>query len=221
MPTMTSLKAATSTASRARSALRLATAVLLLGGAATAALAQYKIVGPDGKVTYTDKPPTASDMRMDNGTPSTSNGNANGGMPFATRQAMAKYPVTLYVTKNCTPCDMARDALRKRGVPYSEFLVVTDADIDALKSRFGSGTLPVIAIGGQTTKGYVANELQSYLDAAGYPAQTQLTGYRWPQAVALAPPVPAATAAPAPATPAAPPAPGPLLPPPSKSGIQF
>ena len=222
MPTMNNLKTVSSAASRSTRRLRLAAVAMLLGGAAVGALAQYKIVGPDGKVTYTDKPPTASDIRVDNGTPATSSTGAAGGMPYETRQAMAKYPVALYATTNCAPCDMARDALRKRGVPYNEYSVVMDADADALKARFGSGTLPVIAIGNQTMRGYSSNDLQGYLDAAGYPAQARLTGYRWPQAVALAPPAAATantTAANRPTAAAS--APAPLLPPPSKSGIQF
>jgi glutaredoxin len=194
---------------------------MLLGGAAAGALAQYKIVGPDGKVTYTDKPPTAADIRVGGAGPAPSNGSATGGLPYETRQAMARYPVTLYAAKGCAPCDQARDALRKRGVPYSEYSVAMDADIAALKARFGSTTLPVIAIGSQTMKGYSSNDLQGYLDAAGYPAQARLTGYRWPQAVALAPPAPAPAVTTANAPTAAPSTPAALLPPPSKSGIQF
>ena len=220
---MTPLKTASSAASRPTRVLRLATVAMLLGGAAAGALAQYKIVGPDGKVTYTDKPPTAADIRVNNnGTPSAANGSAAGGMPAETRQAMSKYPVTLYASRNCGPCDQAREALRQRGVPYNEYSVNMDADISALQARFGDRTVPVIAIGTQTMRGYSSNDLQGYLDAAGYPAQARLSGYRWPLAVALAP----ANTAPLSDTsaanpPAAPSSPASLLPPPSKSGIQF
>ena len=217
MPTMNNLKPVFSAASRSTRRLRLATVAMLLGGAAVGALAQYKIVGPDGKVTYTDKPPTAADIRLNSGTPAPSN--TAGGLPYETRQAMGKFPVALYAAKGCAPCDQARDALRKRGVPYSEYSVNMDADIAALQSRFSSSTVPVITIGSQTMKGYSSNDLQGYLDAAGYPAQVRLPGYRWPQAVALAPPAADTTAANQPA--AAPSAPASLLPPPSKSGIQF
>ncbi|MCK9689204.1 glutaredoxin family protein [Scleromatobacter humisilvae] len=220
---MTPLKNASSAASRSTRALRLATVAMLLGGAAAGALAQYKIVGPDGKVTYTDKPPTAADIRLNNGTtPSVSNGNAAGGMPAQTRQAMSKYPVTLYASKNCGPCDQARDALRQRGVPYNEYSVNMDADISALQARFGDRTVPVIAIGSQTMRGYSSNDLQGYLDAAGYPAQAKLSGYRWPLAVALAPPSTTPLSNPSAANaPEAASSPASLLPPPSKSGIQF
>ena len=214
-------KTASPAAVRSTRALRLASVALLLGSAAAGALAQYKIVGPDGKVTYTDKPPTAADIRLNNnGTPSAANGNAAGGLPVETRKAMGQYPVTLYAAKNCGPCDQARDALRRRGVPYSEYSINMDADIRALQSRFSTTTVPVIAIGSQLMKGYSSSDLQGYLDAAGYPAQAHLNGYRWPVAVALAPPAPdTSTAANQPAE--VPSAPASLLPPPSKSGIQF
>ena len=139
-------------------------------------------------------------------------------MPTETRNAMAKYPVTLYAAKNCSGCDQARDALRQRGVPFNEYSIATNADIDALSGRFGGATLPVIAIGTQVIKGYSSNDLQAYLDAAGYPAQAKLAGYRWPQAVALAPPAAGPAATPAATTPSAP---APLLPPAGKNGIQF
>jgi glutaredoxin len=225
MPTMNTLNPAfapSPAAARPTRLLRVAAVAMLLGGAACGAFAQYKIVGPDGKVTYTDKPPAAADIRMGNGAPAAANSGATGGMPYETRQAMGKYPVTLYAAHDCAPCDQAREALKKRGVPFNEFSVNTDPDIAALKSRIGSTTLPVIAIGSQTMKGYTASDLQGYLDAAGYPAQARLNGYRWPLAVALAPvnPAPAVTAAPANRAAAAS-SPAPLLPPPSKSGIQF
>jgi hypothetical protein len=78
----------------------LAAVAVLLVGAATSASAQYKIVGPDGKVTYTDKPPAAR-------TPGPA-GNANGrrragALPYEVQQAMSRFPVTLYAAKACAP----------------------------------------------------------------------------------------------------------------------
>jgi len=194
--------------------VRLVTVAALLGSAATGALAQYKIVGPDGQVTYTDKPPTAAQMKAP-GNATQSATTSTGGLPYETRQAMAKYPVTLFAAKSCQPCDNARQALRQRGVPFSEYSVNTDADIAALQSRFGSPTAPVILIGSQPVIGYSAQNVTGYLDAAGYPAQARLIGYSWPPAQPLTSPAPAAAAIPEPAPSA------PLLPPPSKSGIQF
>jgi len=222
---MNNLKTTSRAAIRPARLARLAAVAMLLGGVTVGALAQYKIVGPDGKVTYTDKPPTAQDIRPSKGTAAAGVG---AGMPFETRQAMAKYPVTLYSTKNCSACDQARQALRTRGVPFNEYSVTTEPDFDAFQSRFGGSTFPVMAIGSQTVKGYSSSDLSGYLDAAGYPAQGHLAGYSWPPAMPLAPysATPGTkTAANATGNDAAPaasaPAPASLLPPPAKNGIQF
>lgn len=198
---------------------RLTLVALLLGGAATGVMAQtYKVVGPDGKVTYTDKPPAATAIKAPDGSTGGGGTAAAGGFPYETRQAMAKYPVTLYAAKNCGPCDAARQALRQRGVPFNEYSIGTDADMNALQARFGEPTAPVITIGGQTLKGYSASNVASYLDAAGYPAQAHLTGYSWPAATPLVP-LRAAPAAPAPAPVASTPSPEPK--PQNNGGIQF
>jgi glutaredoxin len=187
---------------------------LLLGGAAFGAMAQYKIVGPDGRVTYTDKPPTASGVRIGNGAAADAGARA---LPYDVRQAAARYPVTLYAAKNCGPCDQARQWLRDHSIPFNEYSVGTDGDLLQLRQRFGEATVPVVTIGTQTLKGYSASDLQSYADAAGYPKQARLTGYTWPAAVPMAPAAPAAPTAAAPTAPT----PAVALPPPSKNGIQF
>ena len=195
--------------------VRLAAVAVLLGGAAAGAMAQYKVVGPDGSVTYTDKPPSAAATR-----PATGNGPSAsaGALPYETRQASAKYPVTLYAAKACEPCDGARQWLRTRGIPFSEFTVDNNPSLVQFKQRFGTTTLPVITIGRQTVTGFSANDLQSYADAAGYPAQARLPGYAWPPATPLA----TTAAAPDPAAKAAPEAPTqqPTAPP-TSNGIQF
>ncbi len=213
----------TSRTARPTRLARLAAVALLLGGVTVGALAQYKIVGPDGKVTYTDKPPTASDIKPSKGTPAPA---GSGGLPYETRTAMGKYPVTLYTTKNCPGCDHARSALRTRGVPFTEFTVSTDADFASFQQRFNGLTSPIIVIGNQTMRGYSANDLSGYLDAAGYPPQARLTGYNWPAATPLSPqstlaPAAGGEAAADASAAASAAAPAPLLPPPSKSGIQF
>src|SRR5450432_1586142 len=87
-------------AGRSSIAARRIGVALLLGGAAFGALAQYKVVGPDGRVTYTDKPPTQKDVRIGGATTGGSD-TASGGLPYDVRQAVARYPVTLYAGKNC------------------------------------------------------------------------------------------------------------------------
>jgi glutaredoxin len=192
--------------------LPVALGALLLAGAACA---QYKIVGPDGKVTYTDKPPVGQNAATAPGA-GTAPGGGTTNLPYETRQAMARYPVTLYARRGCAPCDQARSWLKDHGVPFSEYSVETEADGRALVARFNQSVLPIVAVGSNAMHGFNASELETTTLAAGYPAQVKLFGYHWPAAVPLAPPVAAAASSPAPQAPVgAPPPPQP------KSGIQF
>ena len=154
-------------------------AALALAGPANAL---YKVVGPDGKITYSDRAPAengkASQIKGGGGA-----GDVTAGLPYELRQVAGKFPVTLYTKDNCAPCAEARSHLRQRGVPFSEKTVNTRADIDAFKSTEGTTTIPVVRIGGQQLQGFSGPEWNNYLDAAGYPAKSALPStYRFPAA---------------------------------------
>jgi glutaredoxin len=188
---------------------------------AQSALAQYKVVGPDGRVTYTDRPPPAAAAQpVGRGAPAAAP--ADAGLPFELRQTLGKYPVTLYTTNNCAGCDAARTLLRQRGVPHTEKTVNTREDAAAFQRTESATELPVMRLGGQQIKGFNDGEWHSYLDAAGYPKQSQLpSSYQFRAATALAPPAPATARAAAPASaPAARPELEPT-PPPTPGGIRF
>lgn len=159
-------------------------------GLASGAQAQtiYKIIGADGKITFTDKP-TSTAVPGKSMSVLGSNPNDNlSQLPFELRQAAGRYPVVLYSSKDCSPCDMARSLLKSRGVPFTERSVSTQADGEAFRRLSGSDTMPYITIGSQRIKGYAENDVRAYLDAAGYPAQSQLPrSYNYPAATPLAP----------------------------------
>jgi len=180
-------------------------AALALAVLACSAGAQsvYRIVGPDGKVTFADKPPAAPGAKADQAaiTPLTGTAGGNPNLPFELRQVASKYPVTLYTATDCMPCGSARAFLASRGVPFTEKSVSTNEDIAALQRMSGASTLPFLTIGGQQIAGYSDSEWTQYLNAAGYPRTSQLPpSYRQPAATPL---VAAATPKPHPA-PAAP-----------------
>jgi glutaredoxin len=200
----------------------LLTLVALL--AASPSFALYKVVGPDGKVTYTDRPPATQGQTGGKVQALTSSGApvAEDSLPFELRQIVSRYPVTLYSAEKCAPCDSGRNYLRQRGIPFAEKTISTQADADAMQKAEGSTELPVLRIGGQQIKGYSDAEWGGYLDAAGYPKQSRLPpGYKSPPAQPLvareAVPTQAPAAAPAQATaPAAQP-----TPPTASPGIKF
>jgi glutaredoxin len=190
----------------------------------------FRIVGPDGKVTFSDKPPITNEAKVvpSAAAPSGAAG-AGASLPFALRQVTAKYPVVLYTSAKCAPCDAARGYLSGRGVPMAEKTVSTQVDIEALQRLSGATTLPFMTIGAQQLKGFSESEWSQYLDAAGYPKSSQLpAGFKNPGPAPLVAaqketvaPVAAnapAEAVPPPApAPAAAPAPGPSNP----AGIKF
>lgn len=167
------------------SSVRLAAFAALVGCAAllgTASQAQvFRIVGPDGKVTFTDRPP-ADGKASPAPTVSMSGGGGGGAsLPAELRSAAGRYPVTLYTSADCSPCTAARNLLVSRGVPFTEKTVSSNDDILALQRLAGEARLPFGTIGGQHVKGFSDAEWTQYLDAAGYPKASQLPpGYRNP-----------------------------------------
>jgi glutaredoxin len=188
----------------------------------------YRIVGPDGKVTFSDKPPAAEGTsRVGAASSSNAGGNASAGLSYELRQVAGKYPVTLYVGDNCGPCGAGRSMLTSRGIPFVEKTVNSNEDIQALQRLSGDSSLPFLTIGSQQLKGYSDSEWTQFLDAAGYPSSSTLPpSYRRPAAtplVAVAPaPTPAVAGATAPAArPAPAPAPRPAPNNDNPAGIKF
>ena len=144
--------------------------------AALPAQAQYKVIGADGKVTYTDRPPATGNAKVTSlGSRGTASGPVDVALPLELRQPAARYPVTLYtVTGACNPCEAARQLLRQRGVPYAEKQVQSAEDGEALERLSGARDAPTLAIGSQLMRGLAPEVWSSYLDAAGYPRESRL-----------------------------------------------
>ncbi len=151
---------------------------LLLAAVAAGTPAQtvYRIVGPDGRVTFSDRPPTEPQAQAQpakvGGAGPDDDGNA--ALPYALREVAVRYPVTLYSSSNCAPCDSARQLLQARGIPFTEYTVGSAEDIEALQKLSGQNSLPFATIGRQHLLGYAEAEWTQYLDAAGYPKTSQL-----------------------------------------------
>jgi len=190
--------------------------VLLLATFVAPAAAQYKIVGPDGRVTYTDRPPADTTGRVSTfgrGGVAAAAGTDNSQLPFELRQVAARYPVTFFSGENCQPCDSARQLLQQRGVPYTERRVTNDEDQQALERLVGGRMIPAMTVGAQPLRGFNPADWSSFLDAAGYPRESRLPrGWQPPpvaplvERVAAQRPAAASAPAPAPARPATPPA---------------
>jgi glutaredoxin len=198
------------------------------------AVAQYKVIGADGSVTYTDRPPSTPNVKvttLGRESPAalpaaTAAAGVDTALPFELRQAAARFPVTLYTAAECAPCDNGRQFLQQRGVPFSERLVVSEDDAAALERSVGGRTLPALTVGSQALRGLSTDEWSGYLDAAGYPRESRLPrGWQAPAPTVLVERVPAPRAAApvAPARPTTPPAdiPAAELPPQVQPGVRF
>lgn len=142
--------------------------VLLCAGLAQAQA--YRWVDKDGKVHYGDRPPPAAPGKVQElkmGAPA-----ADKALPYAVRQAMGIYPVTVYVSADCgAACNEGRDYLKRRGIPFGEKTVATNEEIEALRQVQGGGDVgvPVLQVGEKTIKGFEKVAWGRLLDAAGYP----------------------------------------------------
>jgi glutaredoxin len=184
----------------------------------------YRIVQPDGRVTFTDTRPLEANAKATAAAAAPLGGSSQAALPFELREAASRYPVTLYTAPECGPCGAGRTMLSNRGIPFTEKTVVSSDDIEALKRLAGAAaSLPFLTIGSQQLKGYAEAEWAQFLDAAGYPKTSQLpSGYARPPAtplVAAQQPQAPARAAAAPTARAAAPAPAPAAD--NPAGIRF
>ena len=179
--------------------------------------AQYKYVGPDGKVSYSDTPPPAATkgVQKKHLAPATPTSSAGTGLPYELGLTAKNFPVTLYTSPGCEGCDLGRSFLAKRGIPFTEKTITTNDELQALKKLANTGGLPVMTVGNTKLLGYEPSGWGSALDTASYPANSALPPSYKPAAatplIAKKPEVAApsanqtaATGTPAPGAPAAP-----------------
>lgn len=79
--------------------------------------------------------------------------------------------VVLFTAPNCEACDLVREQLSGREVPFTDKDSSQDRDIQAELSATTGGplTVPTITIGEYQFTGYSHHQLKSALDNAGYP----------------------------------------------------
>ncbi len=144
------------------------------------ASAQYKWIDADGAVGYGDEPPAgARRVEPIHGAGSNAGGGSDlGELPFELRRAVERYPVILYTTGDCPPCDSGRALLRARAVPFEERTVTTREDVETLRRTRQTGQLPLLAVGRELLVGFEAASWQAALDAAAYPRQPAIAPSR-------------------------------------------
>jgi glutaredoxin len=157
-----------------RAQLIFAAAILAAFGSSHAAEV-YRWVDRDGTAVYSDLPPPASAKNPELRKLGSNTVDVDK-VPFATRDAAKKSPITLYANSCGEPCDNARQFLAKRGVPFAtKNPEASQADADALRKLIGALEVPVLVLGKNPIKGYDAGSWEAALDAAGYPRTAAVT----------------------------------------------
>ena len=145
-------------------------AALLSVSAAIAQSTTYRWVDKaTGQTVYSDQPPPSGAQQVAKIT-----GEERGSeqqLPYATRVASEKFPVTLYTAANCVEmCKQARDLLNGRGIPFAEKMMKTTEETDELSKKLGGeAAVPSLIVGQQSFKGLEPSAWNNLLDLAGYP----------------------------------------------------
>ncbi|GAB1413991.1 hypothetical protein MASR1M97_27270 [Candidatus Desulfobacillus denitrificans] len=135
----------------------------------------YRWVDKDGKVHYSDQPPPKEIKKVDQPKLGVTSSIETSGQPFDVQQAAQNFPVMLYTTPECvSECAVARDLLKRRGVPFREGSVVTTNDADIFRKTLGTDKLqfPALTVGKSKQIGFEEETWHGLLDAAGYPRGT-------------------------------------------------
>jgi glutaredoxin len=135
---------------------------------------QYRWTDEKGQTRVTDTPPppgAKNVRRIGSPPPKPAAAESNPQMPFELQKLQKDFPVSLYTAPICKePCALARAALNKRGVPFSEVQIWNQETLEQLKKVSGSDSVPVIVVGRSVLNGFEQGRVDALLDSAGYPA---------------------------------------------------
>ena len=126
----------------------------------------YRIVGPDGRVEYTNKPPAGAKA-----TPVQTRINSYSGAPTVSGSASAgatRPEIKMFATDWCPYCRRAQAYLAQRGIRYTHVDIEKSGSGRAEYDRLGGKGVPVILVGGQRMNGFSEERLSQMLRSAGY-----------------------------------------------------
>lgn len=129
----------------------------------------YRWVDERGQVHYSDLPPPSAVRELDEKRFAAPPPDPT--LSYTLRKLAADFPVTLYTSGDCGElCTSARTLLQNRGVPFTETVIATDADLVVYRQRFGAPeTVPTLSVGTVPHKGFEAATWNGLLDQVGYP----------------------------------------------------
>lgn len=135
----------------------------------------YRSVDKNGKVQYGDMPPDNAAQVEKRKMRAASASDEDHLLPYESRMAKEKAPVTLYSSDDCGEgCKNARDLLNKRGIPFSEKGLNTQEAIIEFRAASGNTVVPTLLIGSKWLAGFQSEQWNNALDAAKYPKRAPL-----------------------------------------------
>lgn len=145
--------------------LRLTVPLLALTLCALPAQAEiYKVVGADGKVSYTDQPPQDKAARSE-----TLKIQTYAGAPSVSSYAGSVRKVTLLSAQWCGACKSAKAHLASRKIAYEEWDIDRSEFARAKMREIGATGVPVILVGKQKMVGFSPQGLDDMLKNAAAP----------------------------------------------------
>ena len=121
----------------------------------------YKWVDEDGNITYQDRPPPGDPGQVETF--------IDGTGVAETESALPDVDVVLYAIEVCDVCDLVRNLLDERGVPFEEKSADNNPEVQAeLKEVSGLLSVPVLVIGEEVLKGYNKDLMLKVLEHAGF-----------------------------------------------------
>ena len=144
-------------------------AAITVAGGVFAQAQVYRYTDTDGRVVYSDRPPTGNVKNLQ--TKKLGANFVSTSEPgYAAGLAAERFPVTLYTFLCGDVCQNAESLLNKRGVPFTIVNVEEPEGQTRLQAVASEGVAPVLAVGDKLiAKGYNEARWQAMLDEAGYP----------------------------------------------------
>ena len=138
----------------------------------TALAQQYRWTDENGVVRYTDTAPPKNAKNVQKLGSAATAKPAEPPVPFEVQRLLKDFPVTLYTSPPCKDyCELAREVLNKRGIPFKEVQVWDQETSEELKRVAGAPEVPVLTVGRSVQRGFDKGAYDNLLDGAGYPKE--------------------------------------------------
>jgi len=135
----------------------------------------YRVVGPDGRITYTDQAPQGKSTSVKEVSipsypepqrwqaPAPTSGATSPSSSRGEASASPANELVMYASQSCGYCKQARSHMKAKGIAYREVDVGKDKAGAAEFARLGGKGVPLFSLGRQTLAGFSADSFDAFL----------------------------------------------------------